>query len=198
MPISPSTSPAFPITAASDKNCYFVSRLPHFSGAASTGFSLVFQPGNLLAARRLRAPQYPFTGERFAWIELLYFEQLVSGLRFLRYFSGRTAILEFFSSGKVAELAKSLAQDLARRYPPAIANNPAQVVSQQRLYGILEQVFARTTDFGPENRLGWYQRFSLGRSFRDELGELGYDGKFIDLAAEGLTLRVRVRRDPSL
>jgi hypothetical protein len=138
----------------------------------------------------------PFGSARFARIELLYFAKLVFGLRFLRYFNGRTAILEFFSSGKVAELAKSLAEDLARRYPPAIANNPAQVVSQQRLYGILEQVFARATDFRPENRLGWYQRFSLRRSFRDELSELGYDGKFIDLAAEGLILRVR--RDPSL
>jgi hypothetical protein len=91
----------------------------------------------------------------------------------------------------VAELAKSLAQDLARRYPPAIANNPAQVVSQQRLYSILEQVLGRVTDFDLDNKLGWYQRFRLGRGFRWELGELGYDDKFIDLAAQSLILRVR-------
>ena len=109
--------------------------------------------------------------------------------------SGRTAILEFLSSGKVAELAKSLAQDLARRYPPAIANNPAQVVSPQRLSDILEQVFARANDIGPENRLGWYKRIRLGKGFRRELSELGYDDKFISLAAESLI--VGVRRNPS-
>lgn len=109
---------------------------------------------------------------------------------------GRTAIPEFLSSGKVAELAKSLAQDLARRYPPAIANNPAQVVSPQRLSDILDQVFARATDLGPENRLGWYKRLRLGKGFRRELSELGYDDKFIGLAAENLILCVR--RNPSL
>jgi hypothetical protein len=105
-------------------------------------------------------------------------------------------ILEFLSSGKVTELSKNLAQDLARRYPPAIANNPVQVVSPQRLSDILEQVFARVADFGPENRLGWYNRVRLGTGFRRELSELGYDDKFIGLAAESLILCVR--RNPSL
>jgi hypothetical protein len=159
-------------------------------------FSLAQRLGSLPAGERLSNPRWSLGVARFARIELLYLEKLASGLRFLRHSKGRNAILELFSTGKAAQLAKSLAQDLAKRYPPAIANNPAQVVSQQRLYGILEQVFARATDFGPENRLGWYQRVSLGRGFRRELSELGYDGKFIDLAAEGLTLRVR--RDPSL
>ena len=96
----------------------------------------------------------------------------------------------------MAELARSLAQDLARRYPPAIANNPAQVVSPQRLSDILEQVFARASDIGPENRLGWYKRLRLGKGFRRELSELGYDDQFIGLAAESLILCVL--RDPSL
>ena len=96
----------------------------------------------------------------------------------------------------MTELAKSLAQDLARRYPPAIANNPAQVVSPQRLSGILEQVFARATDFGAEDKLGWYKRGRLGKGFRRELSELGYDDKFIELAAESLIFCVR--RNPSL
>jgi hypothetical protein len=98
--------------------------------------------------------------------------------------------LDFFSTRKVAQFARSLAQDVARRYPPAIANNPAQVVSQQRLSGILEEIFARTTYFGQENKLGWYKRARLGKSFRWELNELGYDKKFVDRAAEGLILYV--------
>ena len=167
-----------------------------FPGIESARFRFPFGSGDLSAPGRLYDAECSLAGESLWKIELLYFEELVSGLRFLHHFSRGTAILEFFSSGKVAELAASLAQDLARRYPPAIANNPVQVVSQQRLYGILEQVFARAADFGPDNRLGWYQRFKLSRGFRRELGELGYDGKFIDLAAEGLILRAR--RNPSL
>ena len=86
----------------------------------------------------------------------------------------------------VAELAKSLAQDVAKRYPPAIANNPAQVVSQQRLSSILEEVFARASIFSQQNKLGWYKRAKLGKDFRWELGELGYDEKFVKPATETL------------
>jgi hypothetical protein len=115
---------------------------------------------------------------------------------FLGHSSGRTAILEFFSSRRVAELAKSMAHDVAKRYPPAIANNPAQMVSQQRLSGILEEVFARATEFSQKNKLGWYKKATLGNDFRWELTELGYDKKFVDSATEGLILCVS--RNPSL
>jgi len=117
------------------------------------------------------------------------------GLRFDAYVSGRTAILAFFSTRKLAELAKSLAQDVAKRYPPAIANDPAQIVSQQRLSGILEQVFTRAAKFSRENKLGWYKRAKLGRDFRWELTELGYGEKFVDTATESLILCVT--RNPS-
>lgn len=92
-------------------------------------------------------------------------------------------------------MAKSLAQDVAKRYPPAIANNPAQMVSQQRLSGILEEVFTCAAQFSRENPLGWYKRAKLGNDFRRELNELGYDEEFIDSATEGLILRVT--RNPS-
>ena len=38
-------------------------------------------------------------------------------------------IFKLFSPSKVDEFAKSLAQDIAKRYPPAIANNPEQIVA---------------------------------------------------------------------
>jgi hypothetical protein len=101
-----------------------------------------------------------------------------------------------FSTRKVAEFAKSLAHDMARRYPPAITNNPAQVVSPQRLSDILEEVLTRTTDFSREHKLGWYKRAMLGKNFRWELNELGYDKRFVDNATEGLILYVS--RNPSL
>ena len=104
-------------------------------------------------------------------------------------------ILEFFSTRKVNEFAKSLAQDVAKRYPPAIANNPAQMVSQKRLSGILEEAFTRAVEFNRENKLGWYKKAKLGNEFRWELKEMGYDEKFIDMATEGLI--VYVTRGPS-
>jgi hypothetical protein len=109
---------------------------------------------------------------------------------FLGHFSARTTILDFFTSRKVAQFAKSLAREVATHYPPAIANNPAQEVSQQRASDILEEVFRRTTDFSREHKLGWYKRARLGKNFRWELNELGYDKKFIDTATEGLILYV--------
>ena len=89
---------------------------------------------------------------------------------------------------KVNEFAKSLAQDVAKRYPPAIANNPAQMVSQKRLTVILEEAFGRAAEFNRENRLGWYKKAKLGNEFRWELKELGYDEKFVDVATEGLVV----------
>lgn len=118
------------------------------------------------------------------------------GRVFVGYSSGRTAILEFFSTRKVAEPAAGLAQDLARRYPPAIANNPVQMVSQQRLTEILEEVFAHAADFSRGNKLGWYKRARLGRRFRWELNELGYDKTFADRASEHL-IRC-LTRNPSI
>ena len=104
-------------------------------------------------------------------------------------------MLEFFSTRKVTEFAKSLAQGVAKRYPPAIANNPAQMVSQKRLSGILEEAFTNAAKFNRENRLGWYKKAKLGNEFRWELKEMGYDEKFIDVATEGLI--VYVTRGPS-
>ena len=104
-------------------------------------------------------------------------------------------ILRFFSTRKVDEFARSLAQDVAKRYPPAIANNPAQMVSQKRLTGILEESFTRAAEFNRDNRLGWFKKAKLGNEFRWELKEIGYDEKFIDIATEGLI--VYLTRGPS-
>ena len=104
-------------------------------------------------------------------------------------------MLEFLSTRKVAEFATSLAQDLAKRYPPAIANNPAQMVSQKRLTGILEEAFARATEFNRQNQLGWFRKARLGNGFRWELREMGYDEKFIDAATKDLMAHLSL--DPS-
>jgi len=105
-------------------------------------------------------------------------------------------MLEFFSTRKVTQFAKSLALDVAKRYPPAIANNPAQMVSQKRLSGILEEAFTRAAEFNRENKLGWYKKAKLGNEFRWELKEMGFDKKFIDVATEGLIVYVTRGHSP--
>lgn len=95
-------------------------------------------------------------------------------------------IFKLFSAGKVDEFAKNLAQDVSKRYPPAIANNPEQMVSQKRLTSILEEAFNRAHQFNKENHLGMFRKAKLGNTFKWELKELGYDEKFVDMATEGL------------
>jgi hypothetical protein len=99
-------------------------------------------------------------------------------------------VFKLFSPSKIDEFAKSLAQDIAKRYPPAIANNPQQMVSQKRLTDILEETFAKAATFQQENSLGWYKKAKLGNEFRWELKEMGYDEKFIEMATEGLIVYV--------
>ena len=97
---------------------------------------------------------------------------------------------KLFSRSRINEFAKTLAQDIAKRYPPAIANNPEQMVSQNRLTSILEETFGKAVDFQRQERLGWFKRAKLVNEFQWELKEIGYDKKFIDLATEGLLVYV--------
>jgi len=95
-----------------------------------------------------------------------------------------------FSPGKVTEFARSLAQNVAQRYPPAIANNPDQIVSQKRIVEILDQVFARAQRFEQENRLGLFSKLSLRSVFKQEMREAGYEEKFANFAVEFLAARL--------
>jgi rRNA maturation protein Rpf1 len=108
---------------------------------------------------------------------------------------GERMLFKFFGNSKVDEFAKSLAQDIAKRYPPAIANNPEQMISQKRLTTILEDVFNRAHQFNSEHKLGMFKKAKLGNTFKWELKEMGYDEKFTETATEGLI--VYLTRGPS-
>jgi hypothetical protein len=138
-------------------------RKPNYAtaGCAARGRISRFMRGNRTGILEEILVQYPFLG-------------------------GRIMIFNIFSTSKVTEFAKGLAQDIGKRYPPAIANNPAQMVSQKRLTGILEETFTRAAEFNRENKLGWYKKAKLGNEFKWELKEMGYEKKFVDVATEGL------------
>jgi hypothetical protein len=95
-----------------------------------------------------------------------------------------------FIAGNIQTLALSLATDIARRFPAAIANSPEPLVSPQRRREILDEVFSRAGQYSVENRLSVLARIRLGSALKWRLKEMGYDETFIDLAAEHLIASV--------
>jgi hypothetical protein len=94
------------------------------------------------------------------------------------------------SGGDVKEFAKTLADKLSKRYPPAIDNNPEKRVSENRLSRVLEETLAQATDFQKEHKLGVLGKAKLANEFRWQLKELGYSKQFIEIAAEGMMVYI--------
>lgn len=93
-----------------------------------------------------------------------------------------------FSSKELDEFAKTLAQSLAKRYPPSLEATPARRISVNRVSRVLEEILERVSEYGSTHKLGVYKKARLGNSFRWELKDLGYSEKFTELATEGLII----------
>ncbi len=100
------------------------------------------------------------------------------------------ALFGTVSSKDVDSFATGLAQDLAKRYPPALDKGKERKISQKRLVTILEDTFKRAIDFRQQHKLGVYKKARLGNTFRWELQEMGYSEKFIEVATEGLIVYI--------
>ncbi len=96
------------------------------------------------------------------------------------------ALIGSVSSKGIDAFAKTLAHDLAKRYPAALDKGGERKISQKRLSTILEDTFKRAADFRREHNLGVYKKARLGNTFRWELEEMGYTSKFIEVATEGI------------
>ena len=95
------------------------------------------------------------------------------------------------SSKDVDAFAKGLAQDIAKRYPPAMDKGAAErKISQKRLTTILEDTFGKASAYRKNNRLGVYKKARLSNTFRWELESLGYSKSFIEVATEGLVVYI--------
>jgi len=91
----------------------------------------------------------------------------------------------------VDKFAKTLAQDLAKRYPPTMDKGTSErKLSQKRLTAILEDAFGKATEYKNQHKLGVYKKARLSNTFRWELQELGYSDKFIEVATEGLVVYI--------
>jgi len=93
----------------------------------------------------------------------------------------------WFSKNKeVDAFARTLAQDIAKRYPPVMDTATEKKVSVNRLSKILEDAYGKARQFNQATKLGFYRKARLGNAFRWELKELGYTTEFIEMATEGL------------
>lgn len=95
----------------------------------------------------------------------------------------------------VEAFAKTLAQDISKRYPPALDQQAGKRPSVNRLTRIVEDACKKVTDFQGEHKLGWLGKATLGNSFRWELRELGYQKDFVDFATEAVVVHVS-RKSP--
>ncbi|HYH41762.1 MAG TPA: hypothetical protein VD867_07240 [Burkholderiales bacterium] len=98
------------------------------------------------------------------------------------------ALFGSVSGQEVDTFATSLAEDLSKRYPPALDTSGGQTLSDKRLARILEDVCTKAVAFRSEHKLGVYKKARLGNTFRWKLEELGYSKKFIETATEGLVV----------
>lgn len=94
------------------------------------------------------------------------------------------------SKAPIESFAKSLAEDMARRYPAALDQDPSRRPSVNRLTRIIEDACAQAVAFQSEHRLGWLGKARLGNAFRWQLAELGYRKEFIDFATEAIVVHV--------
>ncbi len=98
-------------------------------------------------------------------------------------------------SGKdIDQFAKSLAEAVAKRYPPSLERSAEKKVSVTRVTKVLEDALANAAEFAKEKKLGTFNKARLGNSFKWELKELGYGERFIEVATEGLIVYI-TRRD---
>jgi hypothetical protein len=99
-------------------------------------------------------------------------------------------MFNLFGGKELEEFAKSLAQEIAKRFPPTLANDPQRMVSPKRLTTIIEEVCEKAAQFKEENKLGTLKKASLGNTFQWELKEMGYNDKFVEVATEALIVYI--------
>lgn len=102
--------------------------------------------------------------------------------------------LNLFGGKELDEFAKSLAQEIAKRFPPTLANDPQRMVSPKRLTTIIEEVCEKAEKFNQEKKLGMFKKAALGNTFQWELKDMGYNEKFVEVATEALIVYLTRRR----
>jgi hypothetical protein len=96
------------------------------------------------------------------------------------------------STDELEQFALGLAQDLARRFPPA-SEARTDPGAKHQIKVILDGLSARAVRFRDEHKLGVYKKAKLGNVFRWRLTELGYSDEFAQRATKDLVTRLAVK-----
>ena len=102
------------------------------------------------------------------------------------------ALFGLVDTSKLEEFAATLADDLARRFPPA-SESRTDVGAQNQLRIIMEGLSARALRFHNENQLGVYKKAKLANVFKWRLKEAGYSQAFIEKVTKDLVTQLAVR-----
>lgn len=94
--------------------------------------------------------------------------------------------------------AKSLADDITKRYPPALEQQHGKRPSATRLTRIIEDACAKAIDFQSQHRLGWLGKALFANAFRWALREKGYQQDFVELATEALVVLISRKEAPAV
>ncbi|RYH20490.1 MAG: hypothetical protein EON54_26325 [Alcaligenaceae bacterium] len=87
-------------------------------------------------------------------------------------------------------LAYELSQHLIKNIPAKLMSERRQVLSASRISRLLEQVFDRAQNNAHGVGNGFFSRTFLANSFKWELREAGYPDEFINIAVEGLLMKL--------
>ena len=100
--------------------------------------------------------------------------------------------MALFSTNELEQFALGLAQDLARRFPPA-SEARTDPGAKHQIKVILDGLSARAVRYRDEHKLGVYRKAKLGNVFRWRLTELGYSDEFAQRATKDLVTRLAVK-----
>ncbi len=98
-------------------------------------------------------------------------------------------ILDIFDTKDLENFASGLAEDLARRFPPASESRTDPGAAHQ-LKVILEGLATRAVRYRGQHKLGLYKKAKLGTVFQWKLKELGFSDLFAERVTKDLVTRV--------
>jgi hypothetical protein len=101
------------------------------------------------------------------------------------------ALFGLIDTRPTEEFARSLAEDLQRRFPPS-SERRTDPGAQHQIKAILEGLGTRAVRFKADHGLGIYRKAKLGTTFKYQLKEAGYSDAFIEMATSDIIRRLAV------
>ena len=103
------------------------------------------------------------------------------------------SIIKALDTRELEEFATVLANDLARRFPPA-SESRTDAGAQHQIKVILEGLAGRAVRYREQHKLGIYKKARLGNTFRWELEVLGYNRPFAEQLTQQLLVYIAGKR----